>query len=315
MVNGGRKGHGHGNAKKNAQGAAASSSGANGGAGDADAEKVVGVMRLLSCRPGKKASYRDAFVWRWGPATSVLLLLVQLIMLRPWLLGPVEQAVSPFSGDEADFDDFLGKHSNGSVVYFHKSGCHFCERLAPELEAAARSLKLTTDARGGKELPFLSVKADEQQALVRRFGVRKFPVVHYFVEGEPVQDLPSTYRTADKIQEFIEEQGTFPLTQVRKFQEVHDIMKTIIRKQASPSMTIVGLPTSEDVYGALKYSAYRLRAKANFIYVSEASRKLKTPSFISFRGGQKVSEYSVNVPISKQNVLKWVQSNLKAQGR
>jgi putative thioredoxin len=101
--------------------------------------------------------------------------------------------------DESSFDDKVLKASAGTpvLVDFWADWCPPCVALTPVLERVVQEY-------GGKAR-LAKVEADENMKLAGRYGLRGFPTVLIFVNGEE-RDRFSSFRPADFVRGFIDRQ-------------------------------------------------------------------------------------------------------------
>ncbi|KAL1132792.1 hypothetical protein AAG570_010744, partial [Ranatra chinensis] len=96
------------------------------------------------------------------------------------------------------FDSFI-EGENSTLVMFYAPWCGHCKKMKPEYEKAATLLK-TKSVVGS----LAAVDATKEAALSKRFGVKGFPTVKYFKNGEFAWDTP-TLREAGKILEYMKD--------------------------------------------------------------------------------------------------------------
>jgi putative thioredoxin len=101
--------------------------------------------------------------------------------------------------DEASFDEKVLKASARTpvLVDFWADWCPPCVALTPVLEKVA--------AEYGGKVRLAKVEADENMKLAGRYGLRGFPTVLLFVDGEE-RDRFSSFRPADFVRDFIDRQ-------------------------------------------------------------------------------------------------------------
>lgn len=102
-----------------------------------------------------------------------------------------------------NFDSVVGENEF-VLVEFYAPWCGHCKKLAPEYELVATELK--------GEIPIAKVDADEHRELGQRFGVRGFPTIKFFVNGEP-RDYEGG-RTKDDIVTWLRKKTGPPATPV-----------------------------------------------------------------------------------------------------
>lgn len=97
----------------------------------------------------------------------------------------------------ATFDDYL-KSEPSALVMFYAPWCGHCKRMKPEYTAAATKLKEL--AIKGK---LIAVDAQKESGLGSRFGIRGYPTVKYFKNGEFAFDV--SLREQEAIIEFMKD--------------------------------------------------------------------------------------------------------------
>ncbi|ELU02742.1 hypothetical protein CAPTEDRAFT_224024 [Capitella teleta] len=126
-----------------------------------------------------------------------------------WMKDPQEpkepEKEAEWSDEESDvhhllddtFDEFLT--ANPSVlVMFYAPWCGHCKNMKPEYVQAAAAMK-----EDGVEGALAAVDATKAQELAGKYGVKGFPTVIYFKDGE--EAFKVNERTADKIVEFMKD--------------------------------------------------------------------------------------------------------------
>eukprot|EP01094_Clydonella_sp_ATCC50884_P022101 TRINITY_DN5010_c0_g1_i1.p1 TRINITY_DN5010_c0_g1~~TRINITY_DN5010_c0_g1_i1.p1 ORF type:complete len:478 (+),score=195.74 TRINITY_DN5010_c0_g1_i1:32-1465(+) len=99
---------------------------------------------------------------------------------------------------DATFDDALKEHDL-MLVKFYAPWCGHCKKIAPEFETAADEL-----AAAGDRGVLAKVDCTEEQELAARFGIRGYPTLKLFVNGNAAQ--PKEYnaeRTAAGLVSFL----------------------------------------------------------------------------------------------------------------
>merc|ERR1719243_258713 len=105
-----------------------------------------------------------------------------------------------------NFDEELAKHPN-ILIEFYAPWCGHCKKLAPEYEAAAEVL-----AKNDPPLAIAKVDATENKKLAERFGIRGFPTLFWFVNGEKQEYNGG--RTKDTIVSWVLKKSGPPSTKV-----------------------------------------------------------------------------------------------------
>ena len=98
----------------------------------------------------------------------IFLFLISLVSA----LAEKENGVLVFT--DQNFDTEIANYEH-LLVEFYAPWCAHCKALAPEYEKAAKSLDLA------------KVDATKNEALAKRFEVKGFPTLLFFINGEPIK--------------------------------------------------------------------------------------------------------------------------------
>ena len=98
----------------------------------------------------------------------IFLFLISLVSA----LAEKENGVLVFTDE--NFDTEIANYEH-LLVEFYAPWCGHCKALAPEYEKAAKSLDLA------------KVDATKNEALAKRFEVKGFPTLLFFINGEPIK--------------------------------------------------------------------------------------------------------------------------------
>jgi protein disulfide-isomerase A1 len=153
--------------------------------------------------------------------------------------------------DSSNFDEALKKHEV-LLVEFYAPWCGHCKKLEPEFDSAAKTLKASN-------LYIAKVDADNEanRELATRFGIRGFPTLKFFRNGEFESDFDGQ-RTAEGIVSFLKKQ-TLPA--VSHFETKEDLEKL----RAEHKVLVVGFFESQNSdYEAYSKLANTLRNRFTF---------------------------------------------------
>jgi protein disulfide isomerase len=98
------------------------------------------------------------------------------LALLPAALGSASKVVVLTT---ANFDEHIETSSEGTLVEFYAPWCGHCKRLEPEFDAASEAM-----AEAGIKQTLAKVDATVENELASRFGVRGFPTMKWFVNGQ-----------------------------------------------------------------------------------------------------------------------------------
>merc|ERR1711892_1650697 len=110
---------------------------------------------------------------------------------------PMEEGVMVLGND--NFQEALDANSL-VLVEFYAPWCGHCKSLAPEYAKAAQTL-----AAKGSVAKLAKVDATENKELGQKFGVKGYPTLKLFKDGEPQEYTGG--RTADTILEWVEKKS------------------------------------------------------------------------------------------------------------
>eukprot|EP01017_Pseudomicrothorax_dubius_P038063 TRINITY_DN5652_c0_g1_i2.p1 TRINITY_DN5652_c0_g1~~TRINITY_DN5652_c0_g1_i2.p1 ORF type:complete len:137 (+),score=44.05 TRINITY_DN5652_c0_g1_i2:105-515(+) len=89
--------------------------------------------------------------------------------------------------NEANFDKVVNS-KEFILVEFFAPWCGHCQRFAPEFAKAAGLLK-----KNDPPVPLGKVDATVELNLAKRFGIRGYPTIAFFVKGSPIEYNPVSY--------------------------------------------------------------------------------------------------------------------------
>jgi len=106
----------------------------------------------------------------------------------------------------ANFDETIKEHDK-ILVEFYAPWCGHCKKLAPEYAKAAQKL-----AELDPPMYIAKVDATEEKDLASKFGIKGFPTLKWFVNGEPTEYTGG--RTESEIVNWIKKKSGPPSTEV-----------------------------------------------------------------------------------------------------
>lgn len=204
---------------------------------------------------------------------------------------------------DATFEDYIKAHPEGVMVDFFTPGCPHCVKLAPDFEAAAKTLQ----AKGGP--PFASLDAKAHPATAKKLDLDRYPTVLWFRRGERVLELPPQSRAADKIVEYVEWALGPAMAEFATEAEFEDALPELRKAMpaAGPPM-IVGFGGKEGAQPTMQLTAERLRGKNVFIYVQEPS---KSGAVLRAFGADAGGDVEYRDAIEARSMEEWVKKQAK----
>eukprot|EP01084_Bolivina_argentea_P133469 235552_1 len=117
------------------------------------------------------------------------------------------------------FEDFV-KNEKHTIIEFYAPWCGHCKQLAPQFEEAATTLHPKI------KLAKVDCTTDENKDVCSKFGVRGYPTIKFFSNGEP-----SAYegaRTAEAIVNYVETHTGPAVADAESADQVAEVVKTSI---------------------------------------------------------------------------------------
>ena len=128
----------------------------------------------------------------------------------------VDDDEAVFTLTSSNFNSFIAEHPK-VLVEFYAPWCGHCKALAPEYEKAAKALA----ADESVETVLAKVDATEEKDLASKYGVRGFPTLKYFTNGDV--EKPGDYtggRTESTIVSWLSQRALPPVTELGTADEV-----------------------------------------------------------------------------------------------
>lgn len=146
---------------------------------------------LLPAAPGPRSDQRP----QPGPEMRLRAIVALLCLVPPLgLAEPLEEEDGVLVLRAANFEQALAAHRH-LLVEFYAPWCGHCKALAPEYAKAAAQLKAE-----GSEIRLAKVDATEEAELAQQFGVRGYPTIKFFRNGDKAAPREYTAgREADDI--------------------------------------------------------------------------------------------------------------------
>lgn len=130
-----------------------------------------------------------------------------------WLLFATDVDAGVLAMTSTDFDSVLESNERVLVDFF-APWCGHCKQLEPEYARAAERAKSS-----GLKCLLASVDVSVEVKLSKRFNVKSFPVLHYFVNGHVKATLPDEVRTSDALYTWLRNKEMPP---IREFVEASE---------------------------------------------------------------------------------------------
>jgi len=159
----------------------------------------------------------------------------------------------------------IAGHPNGTLVYFYTPDCTYCQKLAPEFEAAAKALQKIADTS------LVSVDASLAPSALKNFSVTRFPSLLWFRRGELLRHVPYSVRSTEKILEFVDQSlqpSVIDFASHADFDEAVPQLRTVLTGESLP--VVVGFGRTPSVYEALQQAGEKFRGSTAFLFVKDA---------------------------------------------
>jgi len=176
----------------------------------------------------------------------------------------------------SNFDEILGAHPK-ILIEFYAPWCGHCKALAPEWAKAAKRLEDT--------IVLAKVDATIETALGEKYGVRGYPTIKYFENGEPKEY--SGGRKEDDIVTWVA-QNTGPA--IIDASDFTDLVK--VRNVSETLFTATGSAAFKE---ALEVVAGKFRGVHKVAFVAGATNELKV-----YRGHDETSVFKGNFESSEE---------------
>eukprot|EP00747_Dinoflagellata_sp_TGD_P184507 gnl/TRDRNA2_/TRDRNA2_40166_c0_seq1.p1 gnl/TRDRNA2_/TRDRNA2_40166_c0~~gnl/TRDRNA2_/TRDRNA2_40166_c0_seq1.p1 ORF type:complete len:334 (-),score=90.14 gnl/TRDRNA2_/TRDRNA2_40166_c0_seq1:41-1042(-) len=257
--------------------------------GKAPPRRPPGAVR----RDGGLGFFQKLLVFGGGPVLGWCLL--------HWA-GLFSRSPAVRSLDRAGFQDFLNAHPDGALVEFYTQSCPFCQKLAPEFEAAARELR----AKG--RAPLASLDANAEPEVAKRLDLQYYPRALWFWKGDHVEELPrASEKTAAEIVEFVEWASAPVLQEIPTKAELVEALPTLRATLPESRFFVVGFTgTAAGLHEALEVAAQRHRRQAAFLSIPEAGATDGATTLKAY--GQAESEdIAYEGSVTVEGVREWVK--------
>lgn len=173
-------------------------------------------------------------------------------------------AVSALS--ELTMEPFVQAFPNGTLVNFHRATCKYCTALAPEFEAAAKHIQ------GLDGPPLASIEGDLAPRIMEMYGIEKFPTVLWFRNGQVVQEVPPTVRTASTLVEWVDTNSQPAVVELDSVEDLEGALGDVrgtLRTDSAPVVVAIFSPQTEaSVYDDFEMAAEKNRGRTVFIYIN-----------------------------------------------
>jgi thiol-disulfide isomerase/thioredoxin len=205
--------------------------------------------------------------------------------------------------DDSNFESFLAEHPEGALVNFNSQSCHFCAKLAPEFEKAAKQSK----ASGGP--PFVSLDSALAPVQMKRFGIDRYPTVYWFWQGNYTLELHrAPEKTAENISHWAKWAYTSAAVQELELRQDMEESLPLMRSTLHSAHKLfvaynhVGL---EGLREALEKVAQRNKANTVFLYIKEVTSE---GPLIRAYAKEESDDAELASAASGEELQKWVQN-------
>jgi protein disulfide isomerase len=144
-----------------------------------------------------------------------------------------------------------------TLVKFYAPWCGHCKTLAPEFEKASVSLKGVAT--------LAEVDCTKETELASKFGIKGFPTMMIFRNGEKVEDYNGP-RTASGITAYMKAQTGPAVTKIEKAEQLEEL-----RKEDLPVCIIKTASADSELAKTMTQVANTLRTQMNFALVTDGA--------------------------------------------
>eukprot|EP00928_Gymnodinium_smaydae_P024474 TRINITY_DN19794_c0_g4_i2.p1 TRINITY_DN19794_c0_g4~~TRINITY_DN19794_c0_g4_i2.p1 ORF type:complete len:576 (+),score=100.28 TRINITY_DN19794_c0_g4_i2:215-1942(+) len=240
------------------------------------------------------------FCKRSGPPVFLYQLRLNLLAITLAFLSRQTRAFNPYDDSsvvvlsDQNFTEVVEREPH-IVVEFYAPWCRYCQRLLPEYNAAAKTL------RG--RVPLAKVDGTQHTELMSKFGLDSYPTILLMQGGREQARYPGTPSFERELVEWVDEKTRALIEEVTEAPTWYALGK--------PNVVLYTPSTGEGAARRWLDALAKKYAKQAYFFHITTDSESKEKVTVSVKP-EKVSQFIVGVDGGKQEFVKFVKSSWKA---